>query len=1576
MKSYILKQAERFLREQKNYRRWLAVFLCLAVMVAIGTTAALKYKGIAMTTDNEEVGMHLEDASASDAGTTGHVHTDECYEEREVLVCDAGKAAQGHVHDDSCYNMSGGTEELTCDKEEHTHDDGCYTTETVTETVSHTETDEEGNETTVEETVGHEESKLTCDKEEHTHGSDCYSVSGGEKTLACGLEEGEGAAESDHVHDESCYKTEKALICGEEEKEEEAEEEVLEEVLEEEFTVGTLSVKQDDYEVIVSYSAEARIPKTAELKVEEFEEDSDEYKDYYAQMVEALPADENGGEMEITFARLFDITILDGGKKIEPETEVEVQINYDDVITEDEEQIGYGVHFPDNGEVEIIDADVKDGKEFGFNQSSFSPSGTFFAVARDEDTTVRTVEITLKKDQDLCPAVSIRPGETIRLVFYTEEGGAKKEVENLETISIDMDYVFQINRIGGGKVEVTVQDNSYLIGAEGTITVTVESPVEYRNINYSIPISVRNATNEYKVVYEDLEPAGDGMEIAEYGTGDFINDEVQEGSVSEEITLPYGTKSLEYKLTKDDSGNYRYFIFKGWKTRNEQRMPEGNTITERELSYFTEETDTDGETVKVLRLIPDWEEAAQGGHKLPEVKFYISLNSIVHETESAATTPDSKDFTFSVFETTTTGKYEYIYWGVDQGNKYSPVIYKDNNEQARRVIVADDNKATADIDEKIRKLAEGVEVTGTGGTYIYKLAEFPSDEAVLKAIRDGNQNITVDGAIVEKKDITTDNFTVRWCVFKHNITDQWHIDGMLVRKQGKLAVTKTFYGDQDAINAVKDNFKITVTEEGNTAPVYTLGLHEKTDNDANNNFGYSEKIENGSETTYVWELDIKAGKTFTVKEKNYRYAGKEDIATLSEYRISNTEINNGGSQVTEDPWKDYTDAGVEVKTESYASDLTYKSFRTANLRNSYLPKNSITVWKYDETSNLGLTGVTFNLKKDRNIQTVYKKGSDYYLYSETGAVGTTELMVDRNGYLIIHGVEGARAGSYTLEEVNCPSGYTKRSVSFTITNTGAVTGNGIKPVDESKHAYRLDISNSSTDKIKITAVKDWGQNPEKKPVEVELWRGDTKLENAVKLDEANSWSHTYETEYPVYVNGKKGDYKLVETMIGDTYRDPGADDDGYQFYEVTVDPLVYDETDKTGTITVHNMLNGGKFSFTKTAENGTTPLRGAKFALYADAVCSGNVLAQATSSSDGEVRFTGLTEDSYYMKETEAPDGYELSGQIYKVTFENKVGKIELYPAEAADGETVNESVAIRTITNKIAGQTINILKTDTSGTVLAGAEFSLNAETLTVEGSYTPEENGYTSDVKGVVVNGLELPYGTYKLTETKAPENYNMVTPITLTVNKDGVTANGAEGEVEIQTNEATETEPVSYTITVKDTFGTLNGITLTKIGDQNQDTKLGGAEFILGRDGKNGREYAVISDKVVSEWTEERSATPIGTEEGTGIGDLPALPSGIYYLKEVTPPTDYVLMTKEVKFEVRTGNNELVLAILDGSAQPDEKNDKNIFISNSMGVVLPEAGGPGTAAYTFGGLAVIAVGLMYGLNMRRRREKGGLN
>lgn len=116
---------------------------------------------------------------------------------------------------------------------------------------------------------------------------------------------------------------------------------------------------------------------------------------------------------------------------------------------------------------------------------------------------------------------------------------------------------------------------------------------------------------------------------------------------------------------------------------------------------------------------------------------------------------------------------------------------------------------------------------------------------------------------------------------------------------------------------------------------------------------------------------------------------------------------------------------------------------------------------------------------------------------------------------------------------------------------------------------------------------------------------------------------------------------------------------------------------------------------------------------------------------------------------------------------------------------------------------------------------------------------------------------------------------------------------------------------------------------------------------------------------------------TEEKTGVAKLPALEVGAYYLTEIEPPEGYVLLTKPVNFEIRySAENGLGLFIPDGSAELDINNEKNIIISNSMGIELPEAGGPGTAAYTFGGLAVIAVGLMYGLGMRRKREKGGLN
>ena len=53
MKSSMNEKSERFLRERKDYKRWLTMFACLAVLVTLGTLAALKYTGTAMTHTKE-----------------------------------------------------------------------------------------------------------------------------------------------------------------------------------------------------------------------------------------------------------------------------------------------------------------------------------------------------------------------------------------------------------------------------------------------------------------------------------------------------------------------------------------------------------------------------------------------------------------------------------------------------------------------------------------------------------------------------------------------------------------------------------------------------------------------------------------------------------------------------------------------------------------------------------------------------------------------------------------------------------------------------------------------------------------------------------------------------------------------------------------------------------------------------------------------------------------------------------------------------------------------------------------------------------------------------------------------------------------------------------------------------------------------------------------------------------------------------------------------------------------------------------------------------------------------------------
>ncbi len=193
--------------------------------------------------ENEET---KEEPSAPEEEKEGHIHSEQCYEIQNVLVCgelelhthnaDAGDEAC--CYEEDCFEEDGSlidgsrpscgilqleehfhSEELGCFKtvelsdEEiaainggatlHIHNDNCY--------------DEEGNLVCGHE-VTHlhqldcydEEGNLICGFEEeaeaHEHGAGCYDEEG---NLTCGYEDAK-----DHEHDADCYDEEGNLICG------------------------------------------------------------------------------------------------------------------------------------------------------------------------------------------------------------------------------------------------------------------------------------------------------------------------------------------------------------------------------------------------------------------------------------------------------------------------------------------------------------------------------------------------------------------------------------------------------------------------------------------------------------------------------------------------------------------------------------------------------------------------------------------------------------------------------------------------------------------------------------------------------------------------------------------------------------------------------------------------------------------------------------------------------------------------------------------------------------------------------------------------------------------------------------------------------------------------------------------------------------------------------------------------------------------------------------------------------------------------------------------------------------------
>lgn len=849
------------------------------------------------------------------------------------------------------------------------------------------------------------------------------------------------------------------------------------------------------------------------------------------------------------------------------------------------------------------------------------------------------------------------------------------------------------------------------------------------------------------------------------------------------------------------------------------------------------------------------------------VNFYVSLTCEIKDsmTDGVDERPKS-DFSESVYATRILG--------TDEMNK--DIAWEDKDGSMFSIVASDSNDSAYSIDSQLRQMVDTPipTKTETQGTAGLKLESFPSDETVLANLRDeagwskdAKIKLGENGPEVAKEDLTTDNFTVRWYVLKYQRADAWHIDGVLVAKEAHAVVTKTFSGNQTAIEQVKNGYSISVTHEQtqtsdkttstesqtkqDTVTDYTLVLKSKTEADTNEH-GYDsyDKATN----TYTWILTGRQDRKYTVKENNYDatkvFTEAQKYDGTYRYMIKNCTNNDN---VDNNVWKSYDGSGVSLVAEAYPTDVPSSAYQTISFENRYVSAGDFTVEKIDAATQNGLNGVDFTISRtDNKAFTLWQKGEESTYYLELESVEAPQgleeqgykkieenvLTTNAQGYFYIHLPDG----EYTLQET-VPLGYKGAStITMTVSGVGESGSSKITKVEtdtENKWAVVdntqaiLTIKNESRLLTTVTALKQWNsgtKTEDKKPVTVQLWRNGAPMINTTTgqsykqvLDANNNWQFEWK-DLPLFIDGKIAEYSLREIKIGDTAYDPDADSDGYADYNVSYDTPKYCENNSTrpnksdGTVdtskftsttaawheheadgtqtdhyanhallVVNNSFAKGYISFRKLDGLGH-PLAGATFTLYSDQECK-NEVATATSQSDSTVQFKAQPAGTYYMKETKAPAGYTIDDDTVYTVIVSKDGTVRI-TKPSGDRDADKSVDTVMSITNKSA-RTLTLKKVSSTSGVqpLAGATFTI-ARDNTALGTFTTGSDGTTN------FGGLHLEDGEYTISETKAPDKYQLSDiHVVITVKNGTVSMNPSNNSAWELTNNGN-----NYTLTVQ--------------------------------------------------------------------------------------------------------------------------------------------------------------------------------
>ena len=278
--------------------------------------------------------------------------------------------------------------------------------------------------------------------------------------------------------------------------------------------------------------------------------------------------------------------------------------------------------------------------------------------------------------------------------------------------------------------------------------------------------------------------------------------------------------------------------------------------------------------------------------------------------------------------------------------------------------------------------------------------------------------------------------------------------------------------------------------------------------------------------------------------------------------------------------------------------------------------------------------------------------------------------------------------------------------------------------------------------------------------------------------------------------------------------------------------------------------------------------------------------ATATSDANGLVTFTGFEAKDYVVKELTAPEGYQLSTDVIKVSASELKAATNLVVDK---GTVVNKPFTSIPPTPPTVDKpelklySIQLHKVNQEGKALVGAVFGLfEADgTTPVANPYGEGQATATSDKDGLVTfTGLEA--RDYVVRELSAPDGYQLSDEVIKIAASDLVASNNVVDKGNVVNKPFTSIPPTPPTVDKPELK--LYNIQLHKVSEEGKG--LLGAVFGL---------YEADGTTPVANPYGEGQAT--ATSDENGLVTFIGFEAKDYVIKELTAPTGYQLLTDPI-------------------------------------------------------------------------------